>query len=116
MSFFSKYKTIILVCVLVIVAFFAYSYFFTGTSQPILSSSAPSANIAVDQNLITLLSTLNSIKLDPSIFSDPAFQSLQDFSQALVPQPVGRQNPFAPLGSTPNPSASNSTSANTGIH
>ncbi len=101
MSFFSKYKTIILVGVLVVIGFFAYSYFFTGTPQAALTASTPSANAAVDQDLIALLSTLNSIKLDGTIFSDPSFQSLQDFSQALVPEPVGRQNPFASLGSVP---------------
>lgn len=98
MSFFSKYKGIIIGGVLVIAGFIAYSYFFTGGSQQALTVETPSSNAAVDADLITLLTTLKSIKLDAAIFSDPAFQSLQDFSQALVPEPIGRVNPFAPLG------------------
>ena len=98
MSFFSKYKTIILVGVLVVLAFIAYSYFFASPQQQSLTVTAATSTAAVDQDLITLLTTLKSIRLDAAIFSDPAFQSLQDFSQALVPEPVGRTNPFAPLG------------------
>jgi hypothetical protein len=101
MSFFSKYRTVILVGILVIAAFAVYSYFFASAPQQSLTATAVTSNAAVDQDLITLLTTLKSIKLDASIFSDPAFQSLQDFSQALVPEPVGRTNPFAPLGSSP---------------
>lgn len=98
MSFFTQHKGILIGVVLVIVGFVVYSYFFTGGSQQPLTVQTPSANVAVDNDLIALLSTLKSIKLDANIFSDPAFQSLQDFSQALVSEPVGRTNPFAPLG------------------
>jgi len=99
MNFFSKFKGVIAVLIAVVIAFFVYSYFFTGTPQPVLSSTAPAdSNAAVDQDLITLLLTLKNIKLDGTIFSDPVFQSLQDFGKDLVQEPVGRTNPFAPLG------------------
>jgi hypothetical protein len=99
MNFYKKYKNIILGAVLVVLAFFAYSYFFTGPSTPALSSSAPSQTATVDQDLISLLGTLKTIKLDDSLFADPAFKSLDDFSQALVPEAAGRTNPFAPISS-----------------
>jgi hypothetical protein len=105
MSIISKYKTTILVGILVIVAFIVYSYFFTGAPPQALTVTAATSTAEVDQDLIALLTTLKSIKLDAAIFSDPTFQSLQDFSQALVPEPVGRQNPFAPLGSVSIPSS-----------
>lgn len=98
MSFFSKYQTWILAGVFIVIAFFAYSYFFAGAPQQPLTVTTVTSDAAVDQDLIALLTTLKSIRLDTAIFSDPAFQSLQDFSQALVPEPVGRPNPFAPLG------------------
>lgn len=50
------------------------------------------------QEILSLLADLKRIRLDGSIFSDPLFQSLQDFSVELNPEPKGRQNPFAPLG------------------
>ncbi|MBI3573848.1 hypothetical protein HY090_02255 [Candidatus Kaiserbacteria bacterium] len=106
MSFITRYKTVILVIVLVIIAFFAYSYFFTGAPQAVLSSQAVSANTAIDQDLINLLLTLRAIRLDDSLFTNANFQSLQDFSKDLVPEPVGRANPFAPLGSVSAGSAS----------
>jgi hypothetical protein len=99
MSFITRYRTWIGVVLFVIVAFFVYSYFFTGAPQPVLTSAPASTNAQVDADLIALLATLHSITLDDSIFHDPTFMSLKDFSQTLVPEPVGRTNPFAPLGS-----------------
>ncbi len=99
MSFFTKFKKWIGIGIAVVIAFFVYSYFFTGSPEPVLSSESSTSTQSIDQDLINLLLTLNAIKLDDSIFSDPAFQSLQDFGKDLVPEPVGRPNPFAPLGS-----------------
>jgi hypothetical protein len=98
MTFFKRYRTLILAVIIIAIAFFAYSYFFAGERQPILSEQAPAVGTPVDQDLIALLLQLKSIRLDTAIFNDPAFRSLQDFSQALVPEPIGRTNPFAPLG------------------
>lgn len=50
------------------------------------------------QEVLETLLALRAISLDGTIFQNPAFQSLQDFSTEIVPEPVGRQNPFAPLG------------------
>jgi hypothetical protein len=98
MTLFKRYRTLILAVVIIAIAFFAYSYFFADKGQPILSEQAPAAETPVDQDLIALLLQLRSIRLDTAIFNDPAFRSLQDFSQALVPEAIGRTNPFAPLG------------------
>ena len=49
-------------------------------------------------DLIALLLELKSIKLDTAILQNPTFLTLQDFSVTLIPEPVGRVNPFAPLG------------------
>lgn len=98
MSFLTRYRNWIAVIALVVVGFFIYTYFFTSTPEPVLSASTPSQNALVDADLIALLSELKSIQLDDSIFKDQTFLSLHDFSQTLVPEPVGRQNPFAPLG------------------
>lgn len=99
MSFFSRYQTVILIGVLVIGGFFVYTYFFTGTTQQGLAvTPTAGAGVTVDQDLIALLTTLKSIKLNADIFSGQSFRSLQDYSQALVPEPIGRTNPFAPLG------------------
>ena len=100
MQFISRYKTVIIIAVIIIVAFIGYSYFFTGnTNAPALASEdVTNQNAAVDADLISLLLTLKGINLDDSIFGDPAFQSLTDFGKDLIPEPVGRSNPFAPIG------------------
>ena len=46
------------------------------------------------EELLRMLRNLENIKLDPTIFSDPAFVSLVDYSRPLAPQPQGRNNPF----------------------
>ncbi len=50
--------------------------------------------------LVETLLALRTVTLSGSIFSDPAFQNLKDFSVAIVPEPAGRPDPFAPLGTS----------------
>jgi hypothetical protein len=99
MSIIGKYQNFIMVGVVVVAAFIGYSYFFTGKEEPVLEKQAVTGiKNPVDQELIALLLQLRGIKLDDGIFSDPVFLSLQDFSQELVPEPVGRVNPFSAYG------------------
>lgn len=90
-------QNVVLVVVIVTLAFIAYSFFAGRQSDQVLTTTDASQVSAPDQDLIALLLELKSISLDNSIFSNPAFTSLQDFSQELVPEPVGRTNPFEPL-------------------
>jgi hypothetical protein len=65
-----------------------------------------------DQAIVSTLLTLQSITLSGSIFSNPAYATLKDFTTAIVPVPAGRSDPFAPLpASTPAPTATASKSA-----
>ncbi len=57
---------------------------------------AESGSLA-DSGLVATLLTFRAVKLDGTILSDPAFMSLKDFSTEIVPEPIGRDNPFAPL-------------------
>jgi len=61
-----------------------------------VGSGAPSEK---ERDLVATLLQLRAIGLDGTIFSDPAFQSLVDYGIEIVPEPVGRENPFAPLQS-----------------
>lgn len=94
----NRYKNIIIALVIIVVAFVVYSMFFTGEdARSLIAQDVDPAQTAVEQELIALLLELRSIRLELSIFEDADFQSLTDFSQELVPEPVGRENPFAPL-------------------
>ncbi len=110
MSMLKKYQNVIIVIVVIIIAFVVYTFFFAGKATPILSEQNINQTAPADQDLISLLIELKGITLDESIFANAAFVSLQDFSKDLVPEAVGRPNPFAPLGATPaKPPAQTST-------
>ena len=74
-----------------------YWYFFVQTgNQPPLSTSSPSGNAAQTQ-FQTLVSQLQPISFDTSIFSDPKFTSLVDLTMPVAPETSGRADPFAPV-------------------
>jgi hypothetical protein len=52
----------------------------------------------VGKELLNTLLQLRSLSLDDKIFSDQLFLNLVDFSVEIAPQPIGRFNPFAPIG------------------
>ena len=96
-----KYKTVLIILIVVIIAFIGYSMFFTGggNNGSVLTSQSASVRGGGDNELLILLVNLKSITLNDALFNDRAFKDLVDFGQQLVPEPTGRQNPFAPVGS-----------------
>ncbi len=48
---------------------------------------------------LRLLQSLNGLRLNGDVLKDPAFMGLTDFSVELKDEPIGRKNPFLPLGS-----------------
>jgi hypothetical protein len=70
------------------------------TSMPAAGTTTTGpATTPVGQDFLTLLLNVKNIKLDDSIFSNPAFVSLHDSTILLVPDGnEGRPNPFAPIG------------------
>ena len=78
---------------------------------PVASTSSGQAP-AIGSNFLSILLNVKNIKLDDSIFSDPAFLSLHDSSILLISDGTeGRPNPFAPIGSD----TSSSTSAGAAV-
>jgi hypothetical protein len=79
----------------------------TSSSSP--ASTNGSGTAGVTEDFLSTLLSINTIKLDTSIFSNPAFSSLRDSSITLVPDSTqGRPNPFAQFG---NDGVSTSTSS-----
>ena len=65
----------------------------TGTTQ-----TAPKP--VVGQEFLSMLLSVKTIRIDDSIFTSSAFESLSDSSIQLVSEDnQGRENPFAPIGS-----------------
>ena len=69
---------------------------------------------SLDQDFLPMLLSVKTIRLDDSIFSDPAFMSLVDGSIELIPEGnEGRPNPFAPLGAENSVSSTSSSGSKT---
>lgn len=99
-GFIKKYKNITIGIIVIVLGFFAYTYFFAGKKVPALltSESSEVAASATGAEILALLRDLKALRLDESIFADPVFRRLHDFGVLISPEPVGRNNPFAPLG------------------
>lgn len=94
----SSHTLTILGVVVGIVAILAYFYF-QGSRDP-GSSSALQVQVGGDDvglATIRLLEQIQTVQIDSSFFSDPAYKALLDYSVAIPPQNVGRPNPFAPI-------------------
>jgi hypothetical protein len=102
----------IIIFIIVAIAFILVYVFFIkpAPEQSNLVSTGQNTAIPVDNNssqidtaaaqdFLTVLLSVKSIKLDDSIFSEPAFTTLNDSNVVLTPDGTeGRSNPFAPIG------------------
>jgi hypothetical protein len=104
-----KLKKIIIVIVIIAIGYFAYSMFFKKAEDPMsfitnTNSLNTTRNLADTQalgNQITqALVQIESLTLDKSVFDNPIFRSLDDKSEVISSEPLGRRNPFAPLTDT----------------
>ena len=121
----STIKNILIFVAIAAVLILAYFFFFkpssptanltsTSASSTASSSGTPASQTpAVGSDFLTILLNLKNMKLDDSIFSDPAFLSLHDSSVLLISDPTqeGRPNPFAPIGSDTSSSVSSSSAS-----
>lgn len=93
----SSKKTIWIIVIIVVIAAVAYFYF-EGASVPSTSGLLQTPESPdVTTQVIGLLAQIQAIRIDSALFTDPAYQTLRDYSVAIPPQNVGRTNPFAPI-------------------
>jgi hypothetical protein len=87
--------------VVIVIAAIGYFYFYgsssstTASSGLVQTSSGDSSDVG--SQVLTLLNQINSLNIDTSLFTDPGYQTLRDYSVAIPSVNVGRPNPFAPL-------------------
>ena len=93
---------VLVVLVLPVMLIFGYKYVDTGGVPNLLSSyltdpTAPDLPAGQDLGAKTklVLEKLNSIHFDDSIFTDPVFFSLVDFTQPISTSTIGRPYPFS---------------------
>lgn len=103
-----KLKKIILTIIILGILFVLYAIFIKPDPSADVLVSGKSGSIALSSQEARLLGSqisqallkIEQITLTRSIFENPVFNSLQDRSQPIIEEPVGRTNPFAPLGDT----------------
>lgn len=107
-----KHKNILIGLTAIILIFFGYWYFVLSkknknTSENSLvatnsvQNTAPSAASSYDREFVSNLQTVRYIDLNTEIFSQPAYKALTFPEVPFVVDyniPVGRRNPFLPLG------------------
>lgn len=93
-------KTTVIIILIVIMGAFVYFYI-SGSKlsddSALLQGSSPDISDNVGAEVLALLNQIQSLKIDPTIFSEPVYKTLIDYSVPIPPQPVGRTNPFAPV-------------------
>jgi len=104
----SKKLKILIGVLVILVIFFIYSAFFSGSGKEASNLSASNSaaqtataaktdSFAEGQEILNMLGSLKSVKMDTEFFNDKTFKSLVDFSVEIAPQPAGRFNPFSPI-------------------
>ncbi len=74
----------------------AYWYYqMANEAEPTLTEDT-SQNVAQIQ-FQTLVTELEPISFDTSVFSDPRFIALRDITTSIAPEQPGRADPFAPV-------------------
>lgn len=99
MSLLSEHKILTLALISAVVLAALWYGFSRGTpsSSLLTAQGTAGATNAEDQDLVETLLQLRAVSLSGTILNDPAFRSLQDFGTQIIPEPVGRPNPFAPI-------------------
>lgn len=85
----------------VIIVILAGGYFYMNSTPPESDSALQQVDNSVESNIGTqipaILSEVQRLRIDTAIFNNASYVSLIDHSVEIVPQGVGRANPFAPL-------------------
>ncbi len=91
---------IIVVAAMLLLGYWYYSAPAASSGTLLVQSGAGvDGGEVIGQKTISLLQQLAKVSIDQQIFATPAFQSLIDFGVDIQEEPVGRPDPFAPIGS-----------------
>jgi hypothetical protein len=96
---FSSRKNILTLAAAAIVLLGGFYYFFfmaESSDDAVLSANEPATDAEV--SFIALVSQLDPIEFDTRILEDARFKALVDIHTQVLPEPVGRTDPFGPLG------------------
>lgn len=93
---FEKLKKPLIIIAILVGAYIVYNTF---AKKPTNTALLKTSNVAnpksPEENLLPLLLKIQNVTLDEKLFLDPVFRALVDRSQNIVPESVGKENPFA---------------------
>ncbi len=101
-----KLKKIIIAIIILAILFVVYAVFIKAdpVNKELIKGKSTSKTLgqedaqALGNQIAQALLRIEQISLDKSIFTDAIYRSLQDRSKPISEEPIGRPNPFAPLG------------------
>ncbi|HEY0220607.1 MAG TPA: hypothetical protein VGC58_00080 [Candidatus Paceibacterota bacterium] len=92
-----KILTYFLIIVLLAAGAYYYNQYFSGeVISDIVNPDTES--VIVGEDILVLVQKLQSVTIDPSIFSNAIFTTLRDYAVPLNEENLSRPNPFAPIG------------------
>jgi len=96
----SLLKNVFFALALAVILWLGYKLFVASDDASLTAQNAAVVSQASrdTEEFLRTLQRLRDIALDQQIFTDLRFQSFADYRKAIVPEPVGRLNPFAPIG------------------
>lgn len=94
---FQKLKLPLIIIAVLIAGYILYNSFVKTPQQTSIlqQTSRAAATSTPDRDFLPLLLSIQSVSLDQKIFIDPVFRALVDWSQQIVPENIGKQNPFS---------------------
>ncbi len=96
-------KNILIGGIIIVVLFAAFKLLVSKKEEPEISSSVvtersfETKTFSATREAALTLQKIKSIEVDTEVFSSEAFKSLKDFRVNILPEAVGRDNPFAPV-------------------
>ena len=93
MNWIKQHKLLFIIIILVLVGTVWYGLSQSGAPAPLLTTETVTStgSTGADKGLVGTLLSLRAVTLSGTVFSEPAFLSLQDFSTPIIPEPVGRE-------------------------
>ena len=89
-----KNQIFLTIIVVFLISFFCLNFVSAGSDSLLVSVKDSSSMNEVGRETLEILLTLESLKLDDSLFEETSFKELIDFSMELAEKEVGRENPF----------------------
>ena len=92
---FQKLKTPIIILALIFAGFIVYNTFVKKPAPTALLKTTSTTASTPESNFLPILLEVQNVTMDENLFLDPVFRALVDFSQPIVPESLGKQNPFS---------------------